>query len=244
MRGVRAVLWRELIVLRRRLVRTLASYAISPLLFLIAFGWGMGRGVRTEGVDYLSFMLPGLVALSSMSHSFGISTDLNIARFYWMTFEELQVAPVSSLGLALGEALAGTLRGLLAAGVVLLLGAIFGVGLHPGGWLPGVILLNAFLFASAGVIAALTVRSHADQAALNSLVIVPMAFLCGTFFSLQRLPDWARLAVQALPLTHTTACIRAAALGQALPLGSLLVAVAWAWVLFLGAAWQVRRTSL
>jgi len=238
------VLWREVVVLRRRLGRTLASYAISPLLFLVAFGWGMGRGMRVEGVDYLHFMLPGLVALSSMSHSFGISTDLNIARFYWMTFEELQTAPVPSLSLALGEVLAGTLRGLLAAGVIILLGAAFGVRLDLAMWFLWSVFLNAFLFASAGVIAAMVVRSHADQAMLNTFVIVPMAFLCGTFFSLERLPSWARLAIQTLPLTHTTACIRAAALGWTLPMGSLTIATAWALCLLLGAAWQVRRASL
>nr|HID59027.1 hypothetical protein [Desulfobacterales bacterium] len=63
----------------------------------------MGRSLQVEGVDYLTFMIQGFIALSSMSQSFGIATDINISRFYWMIFEEFQTAPISSLSVVLGE---------------------------------------------------------------------------------------------------------------------------------------------
>ena len=88
--GIYAVFWREMVILRRRLFRVLASYFVSPLLFLIAFGWGMGRHLQVEGVDYLTFMIPGLIALASMSQTFNIAMDINIARFYWMTLKSFR----------------------------------------------------------------------------------------------------------------------------------------------------------
>ena len=243
MSGVYSVFWREMIILRRRLRRLVASYAISPVLFLVAFGWGMGRGVNVDGVDYLTFMIPGLLALSSMSQSFTIATDLNVARFYWKTFEELQTAPVSDFAVSLGEVLAGMVRGLLAGSVILILAKLSGVAICYSWLLLLSVLLNTFLFASAGVAAAMIVRSHSDQSSLTTFIIVPMSFLCGTFFPLDHLPQWAAWIIKVLPLTPASQCIRAAALGQPFPWLALLALSIWALVLFMGAVMVIRRAS-
>ncbi len=243
-RGVYAVFWREMVILRRRLFKTLASYAVSPLLFLIAFGWGMGRGLEAEGVDYLTFMIPGLMALSSMSHSFSISTDINVARFYWMTFEEFQTAPISSLSVAMGEVLSGMVRGLLASLIILLLAFCFGIRLRLNGIFSLFLFLNTFMFASAAVITSMMVKSHADQASLNTFFILPMSFLCGTFFSLSQLPNWAYFFTQILPLTHASLGIRAAALGKTVPIDSLIIMILYSVFFFGGAVICIRRASI
>ena len=244
MRGVWAVFYRELLILRSRLGRQMANYAVSPLLYTIAFGWGMGRGVTMEGVAYLSYMLPGLMALSSMSRSFGISSEINIARFYWHTFEEFQTAPVSPSAVALGEVLGGMLRGLLAAVVVAILALVSGADLHYGPLLLLGVLCNCFMFASAAVWAAMVVRSHADQANLTGFIITPMSFLCGTFFSLDKLPAWAAAVIQVLPLTHASHFIRAAALGQPAPWLSLAVMAVYGVFFYAMAVWHVRKASI
>lgn len=244
MSGVWAIFYREMLILRSRLGRQLANYAISPLLYIIAFGWGMGRGVTMEGVDYLAYMLPGLMALSSMSRSFSISSEINIARFYWHTFEEFQTAPIAPWSIVLGEVLGGIVRGFLAAAVVACLALISGVSLHFGlGLLLGV-FMNCFMFASAAVWAAMVVRSHADQSNLTGFVITPMSFLCGTFFSLDKLPSWASATIETLPLTHASNFIRASALEQPTPWLSLAVMSAYSCVFFLMAVWHVRKASI
>lgn len=244
MNSVYAVFWREMIILSRRLKRMLASYAISPMLFMLAFGWGMGKGISVEGVDYLSYMVPGLFALSSMSQSFSIATDINVARFYWMTFEEFQTSPVSYLSVTLGEALAGMVRGLLAPLVITIVALLAGVKLHFSILLVMAVLLNSFQFSCGAILAAMKVRSHADQSTLTSFIIVPMSFLCGTFFPLERLPEWAGCLVGLLPLTHASHAIRAAALGQPFPWVSALVMVLYGGVFFLLATKSVRQASI
>lgn len=244
MSGAYAVFWREMLILKRRLPKIVASNTISPLLFLIAFGWGMGRNMQAEGVDYLTFMIPGLIALSSMTQSFNISSDINIARFYWMTFEEFQTAPISSLSVVLGEVLSGVVRGLLASLIIYLLALGFGVRLVFNGWFLLSLILNTFMFASAAVITSMLVKSHADQASFNSFFIIPMSFLCGTFFPLSRLPHWAYITAQALPLTHAGICIRAAALERPFPMVSLAVMIGYCLVFFAGAVFFVRRASI
>lgn len=223
MRGWTAIYLREMLILRRRLSRQIPSWSVAPLLYLIAFGYAMGRHVTVEGHTYMEFLIPGLVAMSSMTQAFAISSEINIARFYWHIFEEFQAAPISNLAYVFGEVLAGITRAFLAVCVILVLGALFGVrlSLNPLFWLG--MLMNSFVFASLAVGLAMIVKSHADQAMLNSFVITPMAFLGGTFFPLDRLPEWAQQILSIVPLTHAAKAIRAAAWGEAPPWQSYVI---------------------
>lgn len=212
--GWQAVYYRELLILKRRIKRMLASMSVSPLLYLIAFGYAMGGEFKVEGYTYMEFLIPGLVAMSSMTQSFGIASEINISRFYWHIFEEFQAAPISEMAYVTGEVLAGMTRALIAAFVIIGLGALFGVVLSYNPWFWLAIGLNSFVFASLAVALAMLVRSHADQAMVNSFVITPMAFLGGTFFPLERMPEWAQEILGLLPLTHASDAIRAAAFGR------------------------------
>jgi ABC-type multidrug transport system permease subunit len=113
----------------------------------------------------------------------------------------------------LGEVLAGMTRALLAGGVILILGALFGVVLSYNGFFWLAFLLNSFVFSSLAVGLAMLVKSHADQGMMTSFIITPMAFLGGTFFPIEHLPGWAQKILILLPLTHTAHAIRASAFG-------------------------------
>ena len=223
MHGWFPIFLREAVIMRRRFWRMLASMAVSPLLYLIAFGYALG-GAEGGGQDYLGFLVPGLVAMSSMTQAWAIATDINVARFYWHVFEEFQAAPVPNPAYVLGEVLAGMARALLGVLVILVLGVAVGVRVSLGPWFWLAVGLNSFAFASLAVAMAMLVKSHADQGMLSSFIITPMAFLGGTVFPLERLPGWAQALTEALPLTHASRAIRAAALGQpAAPLPYLLL---------------------
>ena len=223
MQGFLAVYLREMLILKRRLKRQLAGMAVSPLLYLVAFGYAMGESVRFEGRSYIEFLVPGLAAMSSMTQAFGIATDINVARFYWHIFEEFQSAPIRNAAYVAGEVLAGMTRALIAICVILLLGLPFGVVLECGPLFWLAMLLNSFVFASLAVALAMLVKSHADQSLLNSFVITPMAFLGGTFFPLEKLPEWARTVLWALPLSHASKAVRTSAFGNAPDVSSYVV---------------------
>ncbi len=212
--GFVAVYLREILIVKRRFKRLVASMAVSPLLYLLAFSYAMGDKVRFDGHTYTEFLIPGLMAMSSMIQSFAIATDINVARFYWGIFEEFQAAPIRNVAYVTGEVLAGMTRALLAIAVILLLSLLFGVSLYYGPLLWLALLLNSFVFASLAVALAMLVKSHADQALLNSFVITPMAFLGGTFFPLERLPEWAQKIMFILPLSHAAETTRAVAFGK------------------------------
>lgn len=243
MKGVRAVLYRESRLYSRRLTKHLAGYLMSPFLFLLVFGWGVGKHVQMEGMSYIQFMLPGLATMAAMTQSYAMATEINIARFYWRIFEEFQMAPVNPWEIVLGEVIYGMFRGLMAAGAVYLLGFFFNAWVPVGPLGVAFYILHAFTFSSAAVVAAMIVKTHADQGQINTFFIVPMSFLCGTFFPLERLPEWAGVLARALPLTHSNLLIRAVIFNTEIPWGSFFALTAFAIGFFSFAVYLVRRAA-
>lgn len=236
-----AVYRREMLILKRRFKRQVAGQAVSPLLYLLTFGYAMGGDLQYDGITYLEFLLPGLVAMSSMTQSFAIATDINVARFYWHIFDEFQAAPISNASYVAGEVLAGITRAIISVIIILGLGLLFGVHLHYGFFFWLTITCNSFLFASLAVAIAMVVKSHADQSLLTNFVITPMAFLGGTFFPIGRLPDWLQNILSFLPLTHASSAIRNAALGEAVNLWSLLLLGVLGFIIFITAYHCVNK---
>ena len=241
--GVRGVLYRELKVFSKRAKKQILASSVSPLLFLVAFGWGFGRGVTMEGVPYLAFLIPGLIAMSSLNQSYGIAQELNISRFYFHVFDEFLIAPVSPLAIVLGETLYGMFRGLVSAALILLLALPFGVGFAPTPLFAAALLVHTFVFAALGVAMAMLVQDHAGQAAVTNFVITPMIFLGGTFFTLERLPLAFRLLVELLPLSHSVRLIRDSFLGRSANPSHLAVLLLFAAAFFALALWAVRRVE-
>jgi ABC-type multidrug transport system permease subunit len=241
--GVRGVLYRELKVFSKHARKQLLASSVSPLLFLVAFGWGFGRGVTMEGVPYLTFLIPGLIAMSSLNQSYGIAQELNISRFYFHVFDEFLIAPVTPLGIVLGETIYGMCRGLAGAALILLIALPFGVPFTPTPLFFAALALHTFIFAALGVALAMFVQDHAGQAAVTNFVITPMIFLGGTFFSLERLPPPLKLAVSVLPLSHSVRVIRDAFLGRAADPVHLPVLILFAGGCFALALFAVKRVE-
>lgn len=243
MRGCLAVYHREVLILRKKLLKQIASMSVAPLLYLMAFGLGMGRHVQIGGRSYLEFLIPGLIAMSSMTQAFAIAGEINIARFYWRIFEEFQAAPIGCLAYVTGEVLAGITRALLSVGVILAIALGFGVVLscNPAFWLG--VILNSFVFASLAVAMAMLVKSHADQALLTNFFITPMAFLGGTFFPVDQMPSWIQTPLNLLPLTHAARAIRTAAFEGIPEAFSYLLLASMGAVLFVFALFCVNKAK-
>jgi len=213
------IFWGEWLDLRARMAQIASTGLISPLIYVLAFGLGLGSTIDRVsappvGDSYLEFILPGMVALSSMTISFG-GTTFSICgdRLFSKTFDELLLLPVHPLALHLGKVLAGIVRGLMTAFSVILVAVIF-TGkitsfINPLFIL--VLILNCAVFAGIGVIIGLRVKSLESVGLYNNFLIVPMSFLGGTFFAPESLPLFLKVIVYCLPLTYTTSALRAAA---------------------------------
>ncbi len=240
-----AILWPELRILRRQWWRFLITTIVSPLLCLVAFGWGLGRGINIVGTSYLEFVIPGIVALTAMTASFnGAGVKLNVDRLFCKSFDECLISPVSHLSLILGKASVGVIRGLISAIAFLIIASLMSSTLHLSPLFVITLVFTCFIFAFLGVFAALLAKSHEDMAIFSSLVLLPMTFLCGTFFPLSELPGGLKLALYILPLTHCSLCLRAASLSQPFPWLSLLAIVGFGLAFFLGCVVVLRRASI
>jgi ABC-type multidrug transport system permease subunit len=241
MSGMLAIYQRELLILRKRFFRQLASMSVSPLLYLLAFGFGMGRDVKVGGHPYLEFLIPGLVAMSSMIQAFAIGSEINISRFYWHIFEEFQAAPIRDISYVAGEVLAGITRALFSVALILLIAALSGIVLSYNSYFWLAVTLNSFVFASLAVGLAMLVKSHADWALLTNFFITPMAFLGGTFFPIDRMPELVQYILMVLPLTHASKAIRAASFGDPPVFPSYLLLASLGAALFALAFHSVHR---
>jgi ABC-type polysaccharide/polyol phosphate export permease len=217
---------------------------VMPVLYLVTFGWGLGRGMNVGGSRYLDFVLPGILALSAMNNSFGpVSTSLNISKLYTKTIEEVLVSPVSHWDIALGRTLTGLGRGLFSALMLLIVGLASGVRFDISFSFFAVLGLTAFCFGAAGVAAAMIARSHEDMSNFNSFFIVPMSFLAGTFFSPDRMPEPFRSLILVYPLTHASLVLRTLASGDTPSIGSLLVLTAYSAFFFYLAGMMVKKPA-
>lgn len=210
---ITTVLWREFIFFKRRFFRITASALINPVLYLIAFGWGLGKDIAIEGATYMHFVIPGIIALTTMNTSFSaLSTRINISRIHEKSFEFYLTSPVNMYLLALGHILAGTFRGIYAAFLIWIVSLVFGVYIKINLAFILICFLNSFIFAAFAYGAALSIDSHYDMSRFTVYVLTPVSFLCGTFFSVKHLPHWAKLLINILPLTHASVSLRSIAL--------------------------------
>ncbi|MCS7279849.1 MAG: ABC transporter permease [Thermodesulfobacteriaceae bacterium] len=205
------VFLREMLLFKRRLFKLgyLLSAMMIPIIYLVVFGLGLGRNVQFSSQDYLSFLIPGLVAMSSMTNSYNwIANSVNLGRLYFKTFQVLLQAPISLVHLILGEVFSGMVKGLFAALLIILAGLLTAPNFFITLPLVIALILNCFLFASLGFTVGMLSKGHEETATYFNFFILPMAFFCGTFFPIEKIPTFLKPVVYLLPLTHTNILIR------------------------------------
>ena len=123
------VFWRDFIVLKRRMTKFILSRMVAPMLYLVAFGWGLGRSIEVNSGSYLDFLVPGIMALNSMNISFNSITPVHAERIYHKSLEEYIIAPIWPDAFVIGKVLAAVLRGLISSAIIVLLAMAFGAHL-------------------------------------------------------------------------------------------------------------------
>lgn len=226
LREIYSVAWGDLRFMRHNFVSIIAMTLVSPILYLIAFGYGMGRGVEMDGVPYIAFIIPGIVALSSLNASFSsTATRLNVQRLYYRSFDEMMICPLRTSSIVIGKAVLGLIRGLISCLLIFFLGIFLTDKLVLSIPFIACLVLSCFTFALLGEVSALLAKSHQSMATFNTFVILPMTFLCGTFFSVSILPDIFQKVLYLIPLTHASECIRAGALAWDFPIISFVIMI-------------------
>ena len=228
------VFWRDWTVLRHHLVKYILSRMVPPLLYLVAFGWGLGRSITvTDGSSYLDFLVPGIIALNSMTIAFTSIITVHAERIYHKSLDIYLSAPIRPSAFVIGKLLGASFRSFLSSLVIFVIAYVFGARFDISPLFLLVLIMNSFIFAAIGFYASMKIETYAEMGQVNTYVLLPMSFLCGTFFSVETLPTALRIVLELLPLTHTSQLLRALAGGQDGSLMSYLILLLYAFVSFL-----------
>ena len=233
-----------------RFFRTLAQSFISPVistsLYFVVFGAAIGSRIQeVEGVSYGAFIVPGLIMLSVITQaisnaSFGIYFPKFVGTIY-----ELLSAPVNFLEIVLGFVGAAATKALF-IGVVILGTASLFVDLeiqHPIAMV-AFLILTCLSFALFGFIIGIWAQNFEQLQLIPLLVVTPLVFLGGSFYSISMLPPIWQTITLFNPVVYLISGFRWAFFGLAdVPIGLSLLAIAGFTALCLAAIWWIFRTG-
>lgn len=215
--AVRAIYIFELARTRRTLFQSIAAPVISTSLYFIVFGSAIGGRIATiDGVSYGAFIVPGLTLLAVLSESVSnASFGIYMPRFTG-TIYELLSAPVSVLELLLGYVGAAATKSVLLGLIIFTTARLFVPFeiVHPV-WAGGFLLLVAIAFSLFGFIIGLWADGFEKLQIVPLMVISPLTFLGGTFYSIDMLPPPWRTVALFDPVVYLVSCFRWAFFGKA-----------------------------
>ena len=222
--GIVTVLWEKWAEFKRDFYKITLSAMISPLLYLIVFG--MGIKTTSHGEPYINFLIPGLVAMSTMTGSFGaVAQNMSVQRLYEKALDQIMVSPTPLWQFITGQIIGGSLRGIYSAAMILLLTFPLKTGLVWNGWSLLVMFLNGTVFATIALTLSFMAKSYTDAPRYTSFIIVPMSFLCNTFFSTDNMPNGFRQFISVLPLSKASEMLRSISRGEGFELSGIIILI-------------------
>lgn len=188
--GVRAIFMFEMSRTRRTLFQSIVSPVLTTALYFIVFGAAIGGRIsEIDGISYGAFIVPGLMMLMLMTQSVSTASFAIYFPRFSGTIYEVLAAPISAVEILLGYVGASAVRAVL-LGVIILLTANLFVPLqiqHPL-WMVLFLLLTAVSFSLFGFILGIWADGFEKLQFVPLLIITPLAFLGGTFYSIDMLP--------------------------------------------------------
>ncbi|ALE52299.1 ABC transporter permease [Candidatus Thioglobus autotrophicus] len=188
----KTIVVKEILRFSRIWVQTIFPPIITTSLYLLIFGGLMGERIGDmQGVDYLHFIIPGIILMTVIQNSYANT----VASFFLAKFnhsiEELLISPVSYWVILLGYISGGIARG-FTVGLGVFIAISFFVDLHIDNvWIVLItFLLTAILFSLAGFINAVFAQSFDDISIVPTFILMPMTYLGGMFYSVEILPEF------------------------------------------------------
>ncbi|MFB4285374.1 ABC transporter permease [Nonomuraea sp. MTCD27] len=212
LRAVKVVLHREMLRFVNDRTRML-SMLMQPVLWLFVMGTGLGSLVQGSipGVDYRTFMYPGMISMTViMTGMFSAGSIVWDREFGFL--REMLVAPVSRGAIVIGKCLGGAIVATGQGVVILAMAGLVGVPYSPTlfATLLAEMFLAAFTITAFGVMLAARMKNMQTFFGLMQMAIMPMMFLSGAMFPLANLPSWLHVLTVVNPMTYAVDPMREA----------------------------------
>ena len=196
--GVRAIYTFEMARWGRTLTQSIVAPVISVSLYFVVFGAAIGsRIAEVDGVSYGAFIVPGMMMLMLLTESVSnASFGIYFPRYAGSIYELLS-APISFIEAALGYVGAAATKSII-IGLIILATAHLFVDvriMHPG-WMVAFLILTAVSFSLFGFILGIWADNWEKLSIVPTLIITPLTFLGGSFYSISMLPElWQKIAL-------------------------------------------------
>jgi ABC-2 type transport system permease protein len=190
----------------------------------------MGTTTPGSGNDYMTFVVPGIVALTAVSVAIAGGSTWLTERLIGIVKEYL-VAPIPRLSILMGNASSIVTKVLIQSIVILVVGVLMGASMsdNPMGWLGGFLLIAGYGIGFSGF--ALAVASSTDSSEGYHMMIfllqLPLLFLSNSLYPLETMPTWMRIGSYANPTTYVVTGLRQITLGPVSTMGTLASIPLW-----------------
>jgi lipooligosaccharide transport system permease protein len=215
--AIGGVMSREVANFRTFWKATTFSSVLEPIIYLLAFGVGLGATIvdRVDGLEYVEFVGTGMVATAVIfSSALPAMFGTFVKHRFQNTYDAILAAPVDVEELVTAEMLWIGLRSGFYGCFPLLVAIAFGLAPAPGMLLvPLFAFVTALGFAAFGIAVAATVAKIDQFSYVTTLFVTPLFLVAGTFFPIDELPQGAQAAAQLNPLHHLVELVRHSAFG-------------------------------
>lgn len=197
---------------KSRLISTLAR----PLIWLFLVGGGMSRLVTPGlGIDYMKFIFPGILGMTILFSSIFSSLSIIWDKEFGM-MKEILVAPVSRFSVVVGKALSGTLISVIQTVIILMISPFLGIkmGLPTIFYTVAIAILLSFCISSLGIIIATFYESFESFSVIMNFIIMPMFFLSGAMYPVNKMPHILQVITRFNPLTYGVDAFKHVLLGD------------------------------
>ena len=198
-------------------IQTIFSPLISSLLFLLVLSLAIGadRG-NVLGVPFITFLAPGLISMQVIQQSFSHSSSSFMIGKIQGNIVDLLYAPLSAAEVTISVVLAAVTRSVMIAIVsIIVFSLIIDIEIKNYLLLFIFTLLSSFILGNIGIIAGLWAEKFDHMATVTNFVIIPLSFLSGTFYSIERLPEILQMVSKANPFFYMIDGFRYSFIGKA-----------------------------
>lgn len=244
------MLHKDIVRMFRIWVQTFLPSVITSCLYFLIFGAVLGSKIgEMQGVDYMSFVVPGLVMLAIVTNAYSnTSFTFFQSKFFFRGIDEILVSPTPPWLLILGFISGGVVRGILVGTIVLLISTFF-TGLHLAIYnlfiIFGFAVLTALVFSLAGLVNGVYAKSIDGINLVPTFVLTPLVYLGGVFYSVHSLPAWAQGFTYINPIFYLINGFRYGLLGIAdIPVWISLAVLGGMIAVLVGINWYLIRTGM
>lgn len=242
--GLQTLARREILRFWSIWTQTLLAPLVTAGLFLLIFSIAIGPGRGdVMGVPFLTFLLPGIMMMTVIQNAFANTSSSIVVSKVQGNIVDTLMPPLSPLELVLGHLAGSVARGLcVAVAIILALALVLGQGIEHPLWTLIFVILGGAMMGAVGIVAGIFANKFDQLAAITNFIVTPLAFLSGTFYSVDALPPILRNFTHINPIFYLIDGTRYGMIGvsDSAPILGLAVATSVTAALCATAWWMLK----